>query len=124
MSIETKIDELIAALKANTAAHTGKAGTASTGTTTSTASTGKSGGTKTTKAAYEARFDKASAQALANRVKDEKGVQTIRGIIKDLGYEKLVDISKPEDLDKLADKCKDELGEGGDEGGGSDDDGI
>jgi hypothetical protein len=124
MTIETKIDELIAALDRNTAAQGGKtsAGASGSAGTTSTKETTTKPSGKGKAAAYEAQHTKAEAQALANKVKDEKGVEVIRGLIKKLGYDKLADIAKAEDLDKLYDACEAELGE--DDAGGSDDDGI
>lgn len=122
MSLEQALAANTAALEANTAALLGKgagaSGSAGT-TTTATTTTGKGG--KGGKTAYEAQHTKAEAQAIANKVKDEKGVETIRALIKKLGYDKLADIAKAEDLDKLYDACEAELG---DDSGGGDDDGI
>lgn len=74
---------------------------------------------KTTAPAYEPKHTKAEAQAAANEVKEQKGVQVAKALIKDLGYDKMVDIVKPEDIDKLYESAKEALGEAtSDEGDG------
>lgn len=120
MSIETQIQELIAAIRENTAALTGNASAAKTGasdeapakTTRKTKSTedapAKSKG-------YEAKYTKAEAQAAANEVKENKGVAAAKAIIADLGFAKLAEIEKPEDIDRLYEACKAALAEGEEE---------
>lgn len=119
MSIEQKLDALIAAIEANTAALKGAKGSGSTdngetekGNTgkTTTKTTGK-----TTKTAYEPRHTKAEAQAAANELKEAKGTAAAKAAIKEVGFDKMGDIEKAEDWDKLYDLCKAAMGEGGEE---------
>lgn len=122
MSIEQKIEELTAAIRENTEAVRamgGKAATASSAGDDS-ATTAKRGrkpaadtesSTKTK--GYEAKYTKAQAQAVANEVKEAKGVAVAKGIIQELGYNKLAEIEKPEDIDKLYEACKAKLDDEG-----------
>jgi hypothetical protein len=124
MSLEQALAANTAALEANTAALTGAKPAAAAGKPAAAAGKPAAAAGKTTKTEYVPTHSKAEAQALANRVKEEKGVPDIRAIIKGLGYEKLADIAKPEDLDKLAAAALEALGEseGADDSG--DDSGI
>lgn len=108
------LKELAAALKAGGTA-TGDAGTKDTKSTKDT----KTKETTTKSKAYEPKYTKAQAQAAANEVKDTKGVPAAKALIAELGYAKLAEIEKPEDIDKLYEAAKAILGEGA-EGGGDD----
>ena len=115
MSIEQLIAANTAALEANTAALL-KAGGGSAkgdakGETTGKSEKTETKSTKTTKTAYEPKHTKAEAQAAANELKEEKGVAAAKAVIKELGFEKLADIEKAEDIDKLYAACKAALGE-------------
>lgn len=106
------VKELAAALKAAATA-AGDAGA----TTTKSAKDTKTAKETTSKTkAYEPKYTKAQAQAAANEVKETKGVPAAKALIADLGYAKLAEIEKPEDIDKLYEAAKALLGEGAEAG--------
>lgn len=108
--------ESIAASLAKIAAAGGSVG----GSASSAPAKDKPAPAKDKPATYTPLHTKAEAHAAANEVKENKGVKVIKAIIAGLGYEKMADISKPEDLDKLYAEAKAALGEGdasGDEDG-------
>lgn len=115
MSLEQKIDELTAALQANTAALLGGGAKAdkpaATGKTDKPAATGKAD----KPAAYEAKHTKTEALAAIDEVKTKKGVPAAKAIIAAVGFAKLNEITEPKDLDSLYDKAKEALGDGEDD---------
>ena len=118
MSLEQAIAENTAALKELAAAL--KAGGTTAGdagaTTTKSAKDTKTAKETTKSKAYEPKYTKAQAQAAANEVKETKGVPAAKALIADLGYAKLAEIEKPEDIDKLYEAAKALLGEGAEAG--------
>jgi hypothetical protein len=74
---------------------------------------------KPAKKGYEPRHTKTEMQAAVNEVKELKGVPAAKALIKEVGYDKMADVEKAEDIDKLYDLAKAALGE--DEGGGEGD---
>lgn len=110
MSLEQKIEALTAAIEANTAALLAGGTSAPAATTTTT--------TKTTKAEkapkadeYVAKHTETEARAAIEKVKVDKGVPAAKAIIKAVGFDKLGDIKKAEDFDKLYDKAQEALAE-------------
>ena len=108
MSLEQKIEALTAAIEANTAALLAGGTSAPAATTT----------TKTTKAEkapkadeYVAKHTETEARAAIEKVKVDKGVPAAKAIIKAVGFDKLGDIKKAEDFDKLYDKAQEALAE-------------
>lgn len=106
MSLEQKIEALTAAIEANTAALLAGGTSAPAATTT----------TKTTKAEkapkvdeYVAKHTETEARAAIEKVKVDKGVPAAKAIIKAVGFDKLGDIKKAEDFDKLYDKAQEAL---------------
>jgi hypothetical protein len=110
MSLEQRIEALTAAIEANTAAllgGAGKADKAPAATAEKAAKTEKvEKAAKTEKAAYEAKHTKTEALAAIDEVKVKKGVPAAKAIIKAVGFDKLAEIVKPEDLDKLYEESK------------------
>lgn len=109
MSLEQKIEALTAAIEANTAALLGGAGAkaekpAAAEKTTKTAKADKA-------PAYEAKHTKSEALAAIEEVKTKKGVPSAKAIIKEVGFDKLAEIAKAEDLDKLYELSKAALAE-------------
>lgn len=119
MSIETLLLNLTAAVEANTAAVLGKAATGATTGATGEVKT-KTTAAKDKPAAYVAKHTKAEAQAAVNQVKEEKGVPAAKALIKALGYDKLADITKAEDLDRAFEEASKIMGVGGEDAGGED----
>lgn len=118
MSLEQKIEALTAAIEAATAALSGGAGAktekpAATGKADKAATTGKA--EKTEKAAYEAKHTKSEALAAIQEVKVNKGVPAAKAIIKAVGFDKLDQITKDEDLDKLYELSKSAMEEAADD---------
>lgn len=119
MSIESKIDDLIAALNANTAALTGGAKAS----TTSEAKAEKAEKPKATKEKAadkpKSKYTKAEMQAAVNEVKEQKGTKVAKDLIKDAGFDKLADVTDDK-IDELYLAAKAALGEGEESG----DDGL
>lgn len=122
MSIETKIDELIAALNANTAALKG----AGTGETKAAAAETKA--EKTTKSKSEkaekaekakSTHTKAEMHAAVNEVKEQFGTKVAKELIASVGFEKLAEVTDDK-VDELYLAAKAKL-EGG---AGESDDGL
>lgn len=122
MSIETKIDELIAALNANTAALKG----AGTGETKAAAAETKA--EKTTKSKSEkaekaekakSTHTKAEMHAAVNEVKEQFGTKVAKELIASVGFEKLAEVTDDK-VDELYLAAKANL-EGG---AGESDDGL
>lgn len=114
MSIEQLIQDLTAAINANTAALTGGAATAKGGDEAAAKPGRKAKSTEEAPAkskGYEAKHTKAEAQAAANEVKENKGVAAAKAIISELGFSKLAEIEKPEDIDRLYEACQKALAE-------------
>lgn len=110
--LEEKIDALIAAVKANTAALTGKGGGAAGG----TAGTGKAGTTGGSKITFE------QVKAAVVKVKDAKGKPAAQKIIREAGKAaELASIKAPQ-YEAVIEACKEALEEGEDAGGGEDED--
>lgn len=129
MSIETKIDELIAALNANTAALKG----AGTGETKAAAAETKAAAAetkaeKTTKSKSEkaekaekakSTHTKAEMHAAVNEVKEQFGTKVAKELIASVGFEKLAEVTDDK-VDELYLAAKAKL-EGG---AGESDDGL
>lgn len=117
MSLEEQIEKLTKAVEANTAALLKGGGGAA-------ASSGETKAPKTTApkttTAYEAQHTKSEANAAINEVKEKLGVAKAKAIIKEIGFDRLEQITKPEHIDQLYKLSKEALGEeeGGGDGGG------
>jgi hypothetical protein len=110
MSIELKIDALIAALEANTAALQGAGGAAKTGASSDAAGAAeKTTRTRTTKAKDEpkaaSKRSKAEMQAALNEVREALGTAKAKGLIKGAGFDKLADVTEDK-FDALYDAAK------------------
>lgn len=110
MSLEQKIEALTAAIEANTAALL--AG----GTATPAAAAPKAAKAEKAEKApkaeeYTPKHTESEAKAAIEKVKVDKGVPAAKAIIKAVGFDKLADIKKAEDWDKLFDKCEEALAE-------------
>jgi type IV secretory pathway TrbL component len=116
MSIETLLQDLTAAVQANTAALQGKAH-ATAGKAETKATTGK---TDKAASANKSKISKAEMQAALNKVKEEKGTAAAKKLIANAGFDKLAEVSEDK-YQELYDAAKAELGEGGDDDTGSDD---
>lgn len=119
------ITALTEAINANTAAKGGAAAAAP----KPAAAAPKPSAAAPKPSAYTPVHTKGEAQAMATQVKELIGVEAARSLVKSVGYEKMADITKPVDLDKLYDEAYKLLVEGGHitpegEGGAGDDDGI
>lgn len=111
MSLEQKIEALTAAIEANTAALLGggAAKAEKPAATEKPAKTEKAA--KVEKSAYEAKHTKSEALAAIEEVKTKKGVPSAKAIIKEVGFDKLAEITKAEDLDKLYELSKTAMAE-------------
>jgi hypothetical protein len=127
--IEAKIQELIDALNANTAAIQANAGAANTTAATTTASTEKAGKTggkakaDTTEKTAKQTKTKDEATAALMKLKDDFNIDEARKILKQFKYEKMADI-KEADFDNIfnaATKLHEELTTEADGDGGGDD---
>lgn len=110
MSLEQKIEDLIAAVNANTAALLAGGAAAPAATTTKAEKTPKA--EKAPKAdEYTAKHTETEAKAAIEKVKVEKGVPAAKAIIKAAGFDRLADIKTAEGWDKLYDGCEQALAE-------------
>lgn len=106
MSLEQKIEALTAAVEANTAALLGGAKVEKPAATEKATKVEKTSAKAEKPAAYEAKHTKSEALAAIDKVKTDKGVPAAKAIIKEVGFDKLAEIVKPEDLDKLYELSK------------------
>lgn len=114
MSLEAKIDELIVAINANTAARKGEAGAAATG--------GKPDKPKVDKTPPKSKYTATQVQTAVVEVKDAKGSDAAKEIIEKYAGEgeKLAKlITMPEKFEAVMAACAEALA---DDGSGDDDD--
>jgi len=124
MSIETKLDALIAAIEANTAALTGsKPAAAAKPTAAEKPAAAPDKPARGRPAAAKSEHSKDEVMAALNEVKEAHGIEAAREILGAHGYKKMVDM-KDKDFDAIYDAAKAKMGEGEDGGDGAGDDDI
>lgn len=94
MSIESKIEELIAALNANTAAHGGAASGGKAADDKATTGRGRGAGKASDKKNDEKKFSADDVRAAAVKLKEEKGSPAAKALIKKHGADALADLDE------------------------------